>query len=105
MCLMVVNFMNAQEICTVIHADYQTKTIAIENKTDDPLHRAFGINEQPTWEDWEAFLRSRCFPETRDKLKLVLKDIGVPFYDPLLIISKTKGRMAEDFQWLDIIEE
>lgn len=102
---MIVNFMNRDELCTVIYVDYKTKEIRIENKIDNPLHCAFGINEEPTWEDWEEFLEERCFPKTRDKLKLVLKDVGVPFFDPLLIISKTKGRMAEDFQWLDIVEE
>ena len=38
----------------------------------------------------------RCFPETRDKMKLELKKLGIPFYDPMLIIEKTQGRMAED---------
>ena len=29
-------------------------------------------------------------------MKLMLKELGLPFYDPLMIIGKTKGRMAED---------
>ena len=39
----------------------------------------------------------------RNKLKLILRDIGVPSYDPLQIIEKTQGRMAEDHQWLRIL--
>ena len=39
---------------------------------------------------------------TRDKMKLVLRDLGVPFYDPYLIVQKTEGRMAEDDFWLKI---
>ena len=35
-------------------------------------------------------------------MKLVLKDLDVPFYDPLLIIEKTQGRMAEDDFWIRI---
>ena len=35
-------------------------------------------------------------PESRDKMKLILKDLGLPFYDPIMIIEKTEGRMAED---------
>lgn len=35
-------------------------------------------------------------------MKLVLKDIGVPFYDLYLIIQKTEGRMAEDDFWIRI---
>ena len=48
------------------------------------------------------FLESRCFPESRDKMKLILKDLGLPFYDPIMIIEKTAGRMAEDDFWIRI---
>lgn len=44
----------------------------------------------------ESFIESRCFPRTRDKIKLELKRLGIPFYDPILIIEKTEGRMADD---------
>lgn len=52
--------------------------------------------KEPTYEDYEVFLESRCFPKSRDKMKLILKDLDLPFYDPLMIIQKTEGRMAED---------
>ena len=48
------------------------------------------------------FLKSRCFPETRDKIKIQLDALGIPFYDPMLIIGKTQGRMAEDDFWIMI---
>ena len=48
------------------------------------------------------FLESRCFPKSRDKMKLVLKDLRLPFYDPIMIIEKTEGRMAEDDFWIRI---
>ncbi len=48
------------------------------------------------------FLQSRCFPPERDKIKLQLEALGIPFYDPLLIIEKTEGRMAEDHFWLKV---
>lgn len=35
-------------------------------------------------------------------MKLVLRDLGIPFYDPYLIIQKTEGRMAEDDFWIKI---
>ena len=34
---------------------------------------------------------SRCFPKTRDHAKDILKEMGLPFYDPLLIIEKQMG--------------
>ena len=96
------DFMCQEECCTVILINFKDKKIAIENETDDILHRAFGIKARPTWEDFEEFLESRCFPRTREKLRLVLEDIGLDFYDPLAIVERTKGRMAEDLQWIKI---
>ena len=78
-------------------------TRPIKNYTDKSPHRAFGVVENPTWEDFQWFLKDRCFPETRAHLKWVLSDVGVPFYDPLMIIEKTKGKMAEDQQWIEVI--
>lgn len=47
-------------------------------------------------------LESWCFPRTRDKMKLILKDLDLPFYDPFLLIEKTEGKMAEDNFWIKI---
>ena len=96
------DFMCKDECCTEILIDFKEQKIAIQNKTDDLLHRAFGIKAKPTWEDFEEFLESRCFPRTREHLRLVLKDLGLDSYDPLAIVERTKGRMAEDMQWIAI---
>ncbi len=96
------DFMCEDELCTTILIDFQRHRIAVQNETEDIIHRAFGIKAKPTWEDFEEFLESRCFPRTRDHLRLVLEDVGVDSYDPLAIVEKTKGRMAEDLQWIKI---
>lgn len=96
-------FMYREQECTVIDIDFKHKKIYIRNRTKNLLHRAFGVVEQPSWEDFEDFLESRCFPMSRANLKLVLRDIGVDSYDPLQIIEKTEGRMAEDQQWIKIL--
>lgn len=96
-------YMHREQECTVIDVDFRHQKIYIRNKTDNLLFRAFGVIEEPTWEDFEEFLESRCFPVSRANLKLILRDIGVPSYDPLQIIEKTQGRMAEDHQWLRIL--
>ncbi len=83
-------------LCTLIDVNDRIQQVRIKNFTRWPQFRAFGINQEPTYEDYQEFLRSRCFPESRDKLKLELRKLGLPFYDPLLIIEKTEGRMAED---------
>lgn len=96
------HFLHEDQVCTVIDVDFMHKKIYIRNKTKDLIHRAFGVLENPTWEDFETFLESRCFPRSRANLKNILRDIGVPEYDPLQIIEKTGGRMAEDHQWIQI---
>ena len=60
------------------------------------MFRAFGVVETPNYNQYQEFLKSRCFPESRDKMKLILKDLGLPFYDPSMSIEKPEGRMAED---------
>ena len=96
------DFMCKAECCTMILVDFKREKVEIINTTDNILYRAFGIKVKPTWEDFMEFLEERCFPRTRDHMKLILKDLGLDFYDPLAIVEKTKGKMAEDFQWLKI---
>ena len=90
------------ELCTIIDVDDQARMVEIRNYTDFLQFRAFGIVEHPDYAQYEEFLESRCFPRTRDKMKIILKEMGLPFYDPFLIIEKTEGRMAEDDFWIRI---
>ena len=95
-------YMYRQMVCTVIDVDEPNSKVKIYNYTDRLQYRAFGKIEKPTFKQYEEFLEERCFPESRDKMKLLLKEMGLPFYDPFLIIEKTEGRMAEDDFWLKI---
>ena len=97
-------YMYKQYICTIIDVDDNFMKIEIHNYTNKVMFRAFGVNENPTYNDYKDFLKERCFPETRDKMKLVLNDLGLPFYDPFMIIKKTEGRMADDDFWIKIEE-
>lgn len=95
-------YMYQQKICTTIDVNFGQQRVKIQNRTKDVLLRAFGVNEQPTWEEFETFLVDRCFPRSRGLLKDELKRLGLDSYDPLQIIEKTKGRTAEDDMWLRI---
>ena len=95
-------YMHQDKICTMIDVDETARKIFIKNYVESPLFCAFGRINTPSFEDYEKFLKDRCFPESRDKVKLVLRDLGIPFYDPLLIIEKTEGRMAEDDFWIKV---
>lgn len=95
-------YMYQQDICTIIDVNELEQRIWIKNYSDNLMFRAFGKNEEPTYQDYCDFLDSRCFPDSRDKLKLILEDLDLPFYDPLMIIEKTQGKMAEDDFWIRI---
>ena len=95
-------YYNNDSVCTIIDVDTINQKVQIKNYTNNLLFRAFGKNEHPSFDDYEEFLKSRCFPEERDKMKLILKELDLPFYDPLMIIEKTDGRMAEDNFWIKI---
>ena len=93
-------YMYQQHPCTVIDVDFLNQRVMVQNKTKDLLHRAFGVIENPTWNDFETFLRERCFPAARGNAKEILKELQLPCYDPLQIVEKTQGRTSEDDMWL-----
>lgn len=95
-------YMFRDQLCTVIDVDEKNKTVQVTNYTECMLKRAFGVVEHPGYEQYEEFLESRCFPRSRDKMKWILRDLNLPFYDPFMIIEKTEGRMAEDDFWIRI---
>lgn len=95
-------YMYDRDVCTLIDVNECERKVKVKNYTEKIMFRAFGVVENPDYKQYQEFLESRCFPESRDKMKLVLKDFGLPFYDPIMIIEKTEGRMAEDDFWLRI---
>lgn len=101
--VMRLKYMHRDTLCSVIDVDFKHKKVYVDNHTDKVLLRAFGVVEQPTWEDFLEFLESRCFPRTRAGMKDILRDLDLDSYDPLRIIEKTGGRMAEDQQWIQVI--
>jgi putative transcriptional regulator len=95
-------YMDGDHICTVIDVDEAMHEVEIKNYVSDPQKRAFGRMEYPTFDDYLAFLESRCFPKSRDKMKVMLDALDLPFYDPFMIIEKTQGRLSDDEQWIRI---
>lgn len=95
-----ITYMYRQHPCTIIDVDFFNQRVMARNKTKDVLHRAFGVTEAPTWDDFEVFLKDRCFPATRGNAKDLLKQLQLTSYDPLQIAEKTRGRTFEDDMWL-----
>lgn len=95
-------FYDGDKICTEIYADYTDKTIKIQNFGAPAVKCAFGNTVNPGWKDFEFFLKERCISKNRDGIREYLEVLGIDEYDPMAIIRKTKGRMAEDNQWIHI---
>lgn len=95
-------FYESDKLCTTIYADFSDETLIAENHIDDPVKTAFGNNTLPDWADFQAFLQERCIPRERAGLREYLEALDLAEYNPLEIIQKTGGRMAEDRQWLEI---
>lgn len=93
-------YANKEEPATIIDACALNQKVKIVNLTDDMLSRAFGIKEQPDWEDFEAFLESRCMPRTKYGIREELSYMGIDAYDPVLILQETSGRVHGDHQYL-----
>ena len=70
-------YMYQQHPCTIIDVDFLNQRILVQNKTKDMLHRAFGVIENPTWNDFEMFLKERCFPATRGNAKEIFSKVDV----------------------------
>ena len=99
-----ISFFDEQTLCSVIYADFTDQTLTVENLVKNPVKTAFGNRKCPSWEDLQAFLEERCIPKQRDGLQKYLQELRLDTYDPMAIIEKTEGRMAEDQQWLQIEE-
>lgn len=70
-------------LCSCIIADFSDKTFVFDNYINNAIKLPFGNNKTPDWGNFEEFLSE---------------------YNTLDIIKKTKGRMAEDNQWIDMEE-
>ena len=102
--ILLLNFYDNDILCTKICVDFTDETVSAQNYTDNIVKTAFGNNIAPVWADFENFLEERCVPRSRSGLREYLETIGVEEYNPLEIIKKTKGKMAEDYQWIELEE-
>ena len=97
-----ITYMFGHKPMTIIYVDFLNKKIQIQNRTDNIYDRALGKVLNPNWNQFEIFINDRVVPKERIDLDKVLKVIGVDYYDPFLIINKTRGRMEGDKFWMRI---
>ena len=100
---MILEWKYNEELCSIIQVDYKTKSVSVKNNTEDKRKRAFHGKENPDFKDFEDLLERRCFPRNGALMKLRLEDIGLDHYNPIDIVAKTNGEMAEDNFTLTIV--
>lgn len=98
-------YFDREEPATLIHVSPVEQKVWIRNFTDNMISRAFGVKENPDWDDFLHFLESRCMPRTRYGIKEELRMLGLDVYDPFLIVEITSGRVYEDHQWLKVLDQ
>lgn len=97
-----IKYFDKKKLCSQIYADKTPEELIVENHTDLFTKTAFGKKEDPSWSDLEFFIEERCIPRQRAGLRYYLEALDLSEYDPWSIISKTKGKMAEDDQWMEV---
>lgn len=83
---------------------YKDGTVDINNFTDNKYLLPF-LYDGVTREDVEDMFARRVFDIGRPDKDELLKEMGVPFYDPIMIILKTRGVMLRDYFWIRFNKE
>lgn len=100
---MILKWYHKGKLCTDIFV--RNNTISITNYTDVNSDRAFGVIENPTFDDLHFILEEQVMDKGRLDLKHYLKDIGVDTYDPIAMIRKTRGKILGNFNEIEVIDE
>ena len=93
-------FMKEDTLCTEIVLYYGGR-VEFKNFTNKVVDCAFGVRRSPVrMKELDELVKERCFPESRDNCKELLKDYDIDFYDPYAIVKKTHGIMFDDTYWI-----
>lgn len=98
-------YMYKDKRCTLIDVDEIHERVVIKNYTTNILFTAFGHEKNPSYEEYCAFLQSRCEDSSRSKEGLkpkAKKTKKKPEFDPLIQIKQTEGRVAGDYFWIQL---
>lgn len=94
--LILIKVFDNDTLCSSVCADFTDKTVKHENYVTDCIKTPFGNNKTPSFTDFENYLKERCIPESRSGIREYLDVLNIDFFEPLQIIKKTNGVMAED---------
>lgn len=102
---MIINYMYKDEVQTQIFFDEESKKVKINNYTNDILHRAFGVNESPNYEDLITFLKDRCWTKSRGDINNILSIYNLAVFDLIELLKQTNGRTYEDDLYMEFINK
>lgn len=94
------DFMLEDTVLTSVTWDRKSSKIGFINFTDNTALKAFGNKHDVTESNLYDFFEYRCFPKSRSNCKEILEGLGIHFYEPYLIISKTYGVLSSDRFWV-----
>ena len=91
------NYRNEKgEILTEVYVNPFTKKVTVKNHTDFFLDKAFGNNENVTYDDVMKFLESRTVPRNREDINEILAELHMKEYDPYALCKYFGGKVCED---------
>ena len=96
---MIFDYMWKNEVSSHVEVDLDALEVKCEEYTTKCWNAVFW--KQPhNIEYLNKFFESRCFPEHRADLDVLLELLGLQQYNPLDIVKITRGRMMNDFCWI-----
>lgn len=102
---MIINYMYKDKIQTQIFFDEDSKKVKINNYTNDILHRAFGVNENPNYEDLITFFKDGCWTKSRGDINNILSIYNLATFDLIELLKQTNGRTYEDDLYMEFINK
>lgn len=97
-----IQYMYCDKIMADIWFSYARNYIKVQTYSEDFLHSPFGRKEDNmmTLTDLDVMLEGRCFERVRGDCEQILKEMGIPCYDPLAIVHQTHGYLANSYEWI-----
>lgn len=82
------------------HIEFKDGVLDVRVKSDHFLANPFEGIKNLNKESLEEFLASRCFSRENGACKLLLRQLGLEFYNTYDIVEVTHGVCVEDFNWI-----
>jgi len=95
-------------LCSVIDINESERSVKVKNYTDILEYRAFGLEEYPSYGDYQEFLKSRCSSisgNTAERKTFFTKNVKQIFESSLAEIERTGGRKQDDDYWIKVVKK